>query len=141
MSIDGDTDLPGAKMGGLPGPTRTGERAEPPPPPGGLICDPAGHRVVIISVGSDRLRERGRGSMSSSTKPPVTQIGKFQILQHVATGGMGTVYKARDTETNRIVALKVLSPDFATNPVLVERFLREAKHAGKLSHRNIVEFY
>jgi eukaryotic-like serine/threonine-protein kinase len=79
--------------------------------------------------------------MSSSTKPPVTQIGKYLILQHVATGGMGTVYKARDTETNRTVALKVLAPDLATNPVLVERFLREAKHAGKLSHRNIVEFY
>ncbi|MGL4552490.1 MAG: serine/threonine-protein kinase, partial [Gemmataceae bacterium] len=79
--------------------------------------------------------------MSSSTKLPVTRIGKFLILQHIATGGMGTVYKARDTEADRVVALKVLAPDLATNPTLVERFHREAKHAGKLSHKNIVEFY
>src|SRR5262245_14217995 len=101
MGTPGDSDLPRAKMDGLVGPCRAGEESVRTPPPAALICDPTGHRVVIISVGSERFRGRGRGSMSSGTKHPVTQIGKYQILQHIATGGMGTVYKARDTETNR----------------------------------------
>src|SRR5262245_10181830 len=120
MSTDRDTDFPGVKMEGLVRPCRAGETPVPPVPPAALICDQAGHRVVIISKGSDRFRDRGRGSMSSSTKLPVTQVGKYLILEHIATGGMGTVYKARDTETNRTVALKVLAQDLASNPVLVE---------------------
>jgi serine/threonine protein kinase len=82
-----------------------------------------------------------RANMSSSTKLPATRIGKYLIIQHIATGGMGTVFKAQDTEHQRVVALKVLAPEFAENPVLVERFHREAKHAARLSHKNIVDFY
>jgi len=79
--------------------------------------------------------------MSSSTKLPATRIGKYLILQHVASGGMGTVFKAQDTEHHRVVALKVLAPELANNPILVERFHREAKHAARLAHKNIVQFY
>jgi serine/threonine protein kinase len=79
--------------------------------------------------------------MSSSTKLPATRIGKYLILQHIATGGMGTVYKAQDSNLHRVVALKVLAPEYADNPTLIERFHREAKHASRLSHKNIVDFY
>ena len=68
-------------------------------------------------------------------------IGKYEIISHIATGGMGAVYKAHDTEHNRDVALKVLSPDVAGNPNMLARFRREANHAGKLKHENIVELY
>jgi serine/threonine-protein kinase len=54
---------------------------------------------------------------------------------------MGAVYRARDTENNREVALKVLSPDLAERPFLLERFRREARHALKLRHDNIVTLY
>ncbi len=79
--------------------------------------------------------------MSSSSKLPVTSLGKYQLLRHIATGGMGSVYKARDTETGQAVALKILAPELANNPVLVERFKREAKHAQKLLDKHIVELY
>jgi serine/threonine-protein kinase len=69
------------------------------------------------------------------------RIGKYEVLSHVATGGMGAVYKARDTETNRMVALKVLSPEMAAKPAMVERFRREARHAAKLRHENVVTLY
>ena len=69
------------------------------------------------------------------------RIGKYEVLSHIATGGMGAVYKARDTEDDREVALKVLSPEMAAKPAMVERFRREAKHAAKLRHENVVTLY
>src|SRR5947209_14505870 len=72
---------------------------------------------------------------------PRGRLGKYEVLAHLATGGMGAVYKARDTESGRLVALKVLPPELATNPALRERFRREARSAAKLRHDNIVAIY
>jgi serine/threonine-protein kinase len=69
------------------------------------------------------------------------RLGKYEVLAHLATGGMGAVYKARDTVSGRTVALKVLSPEMAANPALRERFRREARSAAKLRHANIVAIY
>jgi serine/threonine-protein kinase len=69
------------------------------------------------------------------------RIGKYEVLQHIATGGMGAVYKALDTELNRVVALKVLSPEMGAKPAMLERFRREARHAARLRHENIVTIY
>src|SRR5437660_445874 len=77
-----------------------------------------------------------------TTKPrrPV-RIGKYEVVKHIATGGMGAVYKARDTDLGRDVALKVLSAKMASNTVMLERFKREARNAAKLKHENIVTIY
>ncbi len=82
-------------------------------------------------------------SSESAAKGPRRniRIGKYEVLSHIATGGMGAVYKARDTESGEDVALKVLSPEMAAKPVMVERFRREAKHAAKLRHENIVTLH
>src|SRR5579884_1810973 len=69
------------------------------------------------------------------------QIGQYLVIRHLATGGMGAVYRAQHAETGRIVALKVLSPDLASNPVMLARFRREAGHALKVKHEHIVELY
>lgn len=68
-----------------------------------------------------------------------TRFGRFEVIEHLATGGMGSVFRARDLELGEIVALKVLSRTMAGNPDMVERFRREAKAADKLHHENIVE--
>src|SRR5262249_41626999 len=68
-------------------------------------------------------------------------IGKYRILSHIATGGMGSVYKALDEALDRVVALKILAPELTSNDVLRERFRREARHVARLSHRNIVTLY
>ncbi len=82
-------------------------------------------------------------SSETPTKGPQrsVQIGKYKVLAHLATGGMGAVYKAYDTEAKRNVALKVLTAEMASKPIMIERFRREARHAGKLRHENIVELY
>ncbi len=69
------------------------------------------------------------------------RIGKYEVLSHIATGGMGAVYKARDSESGQEVALKVLSPEMAARAGMLERFRREAKHALKLRHKNIVTLH
>lgn len=69
------------------------------------------------------------------------RIGKYQIVKHINNGGMGAVYKAVDTELGREVALKILHPDLAAKPNMLERFRREARAAAKLRHENIVAIY
>ncbi|HWG42370.1 MAG TPA: serine/threonine-protein kinase [Gemmataceae bacterium] len=79
--------------------------------------------------------------MSSSLLNPGVRLGKYKVLAHIATGGMGTVYKASDEELGRLVALKVLDATMAEKPNTLERFRREARHAARLSHKNIVTLY
>jgi eukaryotic-like serine/threonine-protein kinase len=79
------------------------------------------------------------GPPAKAVRPP---IGNYQILAHVATGGMGAVYKAVDSRLGREVALKVLLPDQAAQkPLLLKRFRLEARYGGQLNHENIVTLY
>jgi len=67
--------------------------------------------------------------------------GRYQIVRHLARGGMAEVYVAEDQLLNRIVALKVLFPELARDEAFVERFRREARAAASLNHHNIVSVY
>jgi TRAP transporter TAXI family solute receptor len=67
-----------------------------------------------------------------------TRLGPYQIVAPIGAGGMGEVYRAKDTRLNRDVAVKVLSPAFAGDPDRVARFEREAQAVAALSHPNIV---
>src|ERR1043165_1691336 len=69
------------------------------------------------------------------------RLGKYEILNHIATGGMGAVYKARDVELGRLVALKLLQPELAKENKTLERFRREARAAAGLAHENIVTLF
>src|ERR1043166_486763 len=69
------------------------------------------------------------------------RIGKYEVLRHIATGGMGAVYKAVDVDLGREVALKVMAPEMAAKPGMLERFRREAQHAAKLRYPHIVTIY
>ena len=64
--------------------------------------------------------------------------GRYEVQSRIARGGMADVFLARDTLLDRPVALKVLFPEFATDPSFVERFRREAQSAANLNHPNIV---
>jgi len=68
-------------------------------------------------------------------------IGTYKILDKIGEGGMGVVYKGIDTGLDRLVAIKVLTPEFAHNPELIERFRAEAKAQANLNHQNITTLY
>ena len=69
------------------------------------------------------------------------KIGKYEVLERVGQGAMGIVYKARDPLMRRIVGIKTMSAEIASDPELHDRFYREARSAGNLSHRNIITIY
>src|SRR5437870_3551565 len=81
------------------------------------------------AVAPSSTRPLGFRAMTVSTALPGGRIGKYTLLAHVATGGMGTVYRARDEDLGRVVALKVLNPELSGNPLLVQRFKLEARAA------------
>jgi serine/threonine-protein kinase len=83
--------------------------------------------------------EQARRVSQEFTLPVAHQIPGYQLLERVGHGSMGIVFKARQLSMNRPVAIKVLHPRLAANPKDLERFLREAHLAAKLSHSNIIQ--
>jgi serine/threonine protein kinase len=68
-------------------------------------------------------------------------LGNYRILKKIGEGGMGSVYLARDLSLEREVAIKIIAPDLARNPVLMARFRVEAIAQAKLNHTNIVTIH
>lgn len=66
---------------------------------------------------------------------------QWEILGLIGQGGMGFVYKVRQPSLDRVVALKILSPELGRDPAFAERFAREARTLGKLQHPNIVTIF
>ena len=86
--------------------------------------------------------------MSSTSRPDPVFIafqsalaGRYSIDRELGRGGMGIVYLAHEVHLDRLVAIKLLPPERATDPALREKFLREARLAAKLSHPNIIPIH
>src|SRR3954469_23015809 len=72
---------------------------------------------------------------------PGARLGPYEILAAIGAGGMGEVYRARDTRLKRDVAIKVLPDAFARDPERLQRFRREAELLATLNHPNIAAVY
>src|SRR5467141_1877112 len=70
-----------------------------------------------------------------------SRLGPYEILSPLGAGGMGEVYRARDTKLDRDVAIKILPDAFAADPERLARFEREAKTLASLNHPNIAAIY
>ena len=112
--------------------------------PGGLCPE------CLIKVGLGSGVDSGADTETHATRrdfvpPPVEKLGplfpQLEILELIGKGGMGAVYKARQRELDRIVALKILPPDIGQDAAFAERFAREARALAKLNHPGIVTLY
>jgi serine/threonine-protein kinase len=72
---------------------------------------------------------------------PTNRVGKYELVERIGRGGMGVVYRGRDTVIGRPVAVKMLISDIDVSEEARERFFREARSAGQLAHRNIITIY
>src|SRR5690349_14057425 len=72
---------------------------------------------------------------------PGTRLGVYEVVAAIGAGGMGEVYKAKDTRLDRTVAIKVLPSHVSSDPALRERFEREARAIGALNHPHICTLY
>src|ERR1700733_4738413 len=134
-------------------------------PPDTIICSacstplPASDRTLTITPsatpgasGSSGRRMDGMSGWSA----PAAQVGagastpiepgrvlghRYEILQMLGEGGMGTVYKARDREVDRLIALKVIRPELAQNADALHRFKQELILARQVTHRNVIRIF
>ena len=117
------------------------------PPPSSDISD-----APTMAHGSTEL-------LGSTPAPPMTPVsdvdlakqtvlapgtvlaGRYRVLKVLGQGGMGAVYQARDQELDRVIALKVIRPDLADNPSILQRFKQELILARHVTHKNVVRIY
>ena len=78
---------------------------------------------------------------SQADLPAGLKLGQYIIESRIGAGGMGAVFKARDEQLDRLVALKILSPSQSSDPSSVRRFQNEARAAARLDHDNIARIY
>src|SRR6185295_13973219 len=89
----------------------------------------------------------GTPTLTGGTPPPLFErgtilaSGRYEILDILGQGGMGAVYKAKDRETDRWVAIKVIQPELANSPSMLKRFKQELILARQVTHRNVVRIF
>jgi len=90
---------------------------------------------------SARVRSSGLFAVAAVLKPGDVVGGRYEIQQLLGEGGMGAVYKAKDRELGRFVALKVIRPALAASPAILARFKQELLLAHRVTHKNVIRIY
>jgi len=85
--------------------------------------------------------EMGISGPTTAFQPGHVLSGRYEILQLLGQGGMGAVYKALDREVDKLVALKVIRPDLADHPDVVQRFKHELILARQVTHKNVIRIF
>ena len=110
--------------------------------PSGALAGLCPACLLKLGAGADTVTD---AKQSAFQPPTVAELAplfpQLEILELIGKGGMGAVYKARQKQLDRIVALKILPPGIGNDPAFAERFTREAKALAKLNHPHIVTLY
>ena len=86
-------------------------------------------------------RPSSEAAAKGQLEPGFLLAERFEILDLLGEGGMGAVYKARDREVERLVALKLIRPEMASHPVILRRFKQELILARQVTHRNVIRIF
>ena len=150
MKDDGKTppDSNAPSVPGVPGSSPYVPTATQTPPPGSNPYD-APTLVDAGPIGSGSAPPKSSSSSRAFEDPlglvifqPGTMLGgRYQLLRVLGQGGMGAVYQARDQELGRIIALKVIRPELAGNPSILQRFKQELILSRNVTHKNVVRIY
>jgi len=98
--------------------------------------------LTVLKFGDQlRIGDTVLEMVDEKNEPIGIEIPGYKILEKVGVGGMGTVYKAKQLSMDRIVALKVLNEKYSSDREFVDRFIREARAAGKLNHPNVIHVH
>ena len=118
--------------------------------------DPSDSPTMVDALGSDAPTMFDGSPSPGKPAPPRIQrpqsnpsmlqpgaiLGqRYEILQMLGEGGMGAVYKARDRELNRMVALKVIRPELAGSQAIIDRFKQELLLSTQVTHKNVIRIY
>jgi serine/threonine protein kinase len=109
-------------------------------PEGTRFCGRCGRELP----GSGETLPAGTATFQTPSKGlerGTTFARRFEIIEEIGQGGMGTVYKAYDSKIREVVALKLLRPEIASDPEVIERFRNELKLARQVSHRHVCRMY
>lgn len=94
--------------------------------------------LPAVSVGR---KPAGRQASVPLLETGDVMAGRYEILQLLGEGGMGAVYKARDRELDRFVALKLIRRELSSNPAIVARFKQELLLSHQVTHKNVIRIY
>ena len=112
---------------------------------GAEITSDAAEGLCVACLLQQAALESDAGPTRNDSSPTIETVAaafpQLIIIEKIGRGGMGTVFKARQPDLDRFVALKILSADLADKPTFAERFAREGKLLARLNHPNIVAVY
>lgn len=116
------------------------EKCQHESPPGTKFCSNCGTRLIPL--------EEKALSLTETLQTPMIELAigstfakRYQIIEELGRGGMGSVYKVMDKEIGERVALKLLKPEIASDERMIERFRNELKLARKITHKNVCRMY
>jgi len=99
------------------------------------------NKITMVLSKEQASTQRIHDDATKTTPSKNAQQKRYTLMQEIGRGGMGIVYKAKDTLLSRTVAYKILPSFLSSNPANFERFLREARISANLNHRNIVMIF
>jgi serine/threonine protein kinase len=102
-------------------------------------AEPTDDSPTVISKTPPDQRIKTESDFSGSLRG--RRLAHFELIEPIGVGGMAAVLRARDTQLDRLVALKILPPEMANDPENVRRFHREARSAARLDHENIARVF
>ena len=138
--VPDEKDVPRGPAGAVPGAAAGHSRATRP-------AGPAGRAIPVDETDVEARIEAAVSAVGGSDSPGVDPMigrlinGRFEVLSRLGAGGMGVVYRARQVGIDRIVAIKTLLKDRATDDKVVQRFKNEARAVSRLNHPNTIRIF